>query len=103
MRFNDAVVVKTNRYQEDSMLVVYATTDNECQAAAIALRLIEKEGRDATTRDVADLVAEGFPIRSSFRYAVLASPVVEAECEGHPAGEFDLLGETVYCDGSCRS
>lgn len=24
------------------------------------------------------------------------------ECEGHPAGEFDPMGETVYCDGSCR-
>jgi hypothetical protein len=25
-----------------------------------------------------------------------------AECEGHPAGPFDPMGETVYCDGSCR-
>ena len=25
-----------------------------------------------------------------------------AECEGHPAGEFDRMGETVYCDGTCR-
>lgn len=24
------------------------------------------------------------------------------ECEGHPAGPFDPMGETVYCDGSCR-
>jgi hypothetical protein len=23
-------------------------------------------------------------------------------CEGHPASEFDPMGETVYCDGSCR-
>ena len=23
-------------------------------------------------------------------------------CEGHPAGPFDPMGETVYCDGSCR-
>lgn len=23
------------------------------------------------------------------------------ECEGHPAGEFDPMGVTVYCDGSC--
>lgn len=22
-------------------------------------------------------------------------------CEGHPAGPFDLMGQTVYCDGSC--
>lgn len=26
-----------------------------------------------------------------------------AECEGHPAGPFDAMGETVYCDGTCRS
>lgn len=24
------------------------------------------------------------------------------KCEGHPAGEFDPMGKTVYCDGSCR-
>lgn len=24
------------------------------------------------------------------------------ECEGHPAGEHDPMGETVYCDGSCQ-
>ena len=23
-------------------------------------------------------------------------------CDGHPAGAFDPMGETVYCDGSCR-
>ncbi len=23
-------------------------------------------------------------------------------CEGHPAGPFDALGETAYCDGSCK-
>jgi hypothetical protein len=25
------------------------------------------------------------------------------ECEGHPAGPFDPMGETVYCDGTCRT
>jgi hypothetical protein len=25
----------------------------------------------------------------------------ETECEGHPAGPFDPMGRTVYCDGSC--
>lgn len=24
------------------------------------------------------------------------------DCQGHPAGPFDPMGETVYCDGSCR-
>lgn len=59
-------------------MTIYTTTDNEMQAAAIALRLIEDEGRDATTRDVADLVAEGYPIRSSYRYAVLVEARKEA-------------------------
>lgn len=27
---------------------------------------------------------------------------VEAECQGHPAGPNDPMGQTVYCDGSCR-
>jgi hypothetical protein len=49
---------------------VYATTDNEAQAAAIAQRLID-EGRDATTADVADLP----DVRSQYRYAVLAEPI----------------------------
>lgn len=28
---------------------------------------------------------------------------VDAACEGHPAGPFDPMGETVYCDGTCKS
>jgi hypothetical protein len=33
-----------------------------------------------------------------------ASARIEAlTCEGHPAGPYDPMGETVYCDGSCRS
>lgn len=58
-------------------MIVYATTSNESQAAAIARRLIEEEGRNATTRDVADLEAEGFPVRSSHTYAVLAAPICD--------------------------
>ncbi len=26
----------------------------------------------------------------------------DPECNGHPAGAFDTMVETVYCDGSCR-
>lgn len=26
----------------------------------------------------------------------------ECECQGHPAGPFDPMGQTVYCDGTCR-
>ena len=39
-------------------------------------------------------------------YAMVRSgelvPQQEALCEGHPAGPFDRMGETVFCDGSCR-
>lgn len=24
------------------------------------------------------------------------------ECEGHPSGPWDRMGETVFCDGSCQ-
>ncbi len=30
-------------------------------------------------------------------------PDLNSECFGHPAGPFDPMGETVYCDGSCIS
>lgn len=62
-------------------MFTYATTDNESQAAAIAVRLIS-EGRDATTRDVADLLADGYPIRSSFKYAVM---VIEPDDRKKPS------------------
>ena len=26
-----------------------------------------------------------------------------AECRGHPAGPYDRMGETVYCDGTCTA
>jgi hypothetical protein len=25
------------------------------------------------------------------------------QCEGHPAGPRDSMGETTYCDGSCKN
>jgi hypothetical protein len=25
------------------------------------------------------------------------------ECQGHPAGAFDPMEQTVYCDGSCQT
>lgn len=26
---------------------------------------------------------------------------VDRQCDGHPAGPYDPLGQTVYCDGTC--
>jgi hypothetical protein len=31
-----------------------------------------------------------------------ASDEAASECEGHPAGPSDPMGETVYCDGTCQ-
>lgn len=31
------------------------------------------------------------------------NPYLGELCEGHPAGPFDPMGETVYCDGRCQS
>jgi hypothetical protein len=27
----------------------------------------------------------------------------DAQCPGHPAGPFDPMGQTVYCDGTCQT
>ena len=29
------------------------------------------------------------------------APGCDRECEGHPGGPYDPMGETVYCDGTC--
>lgn len=34
--------------------------------------------------------------------AGLDVPDCIGECEGHPAGPSDPMGQTVYCDGTCR-
>ena len=33
---------------------------------------------------------------------VMRSYRLHHDCEGHSAGPYDAMGETVYCDGSCR-
>ncbi len=35
--------------------------------------------------------------------AKIAAAFDQDGCEGHPAGPFDPMGQTVYCDGSCVS
>lgn len=39
--------------------------------------------------------------RADAIYAAQRDEDLENECPGHPAGPFDPMGETVYCDGSC--
>lgn len=41
------------------------------------------------------------PAEAVFRAPPSRRPDPSA-CEGHPAGPYDAMGETVYCDGSCR-
>ncbi len=33
---------------------------------------------------------------------VVGAGTKSKRCEGHPAGPNDPMGQTVYCDGSCR-
>lgn len=43
-------------------------------------------------------------VRANIRNSRLANLLeqIDRECKGHPAGAFSTMGETVYCDGSCR-
>ena len=34
-------------------------------------------------------------------HGVFCCPRCTNQCPGHPAGEFDQMGQTVYCDGTC--
>ena len=45
-----------------------------------------------------------YQVPSSQGYITSNSPIhiTPVECEGHPASEFDPMGETFYCDGSCN-
>lgn len=53
----------------------------------------EREGDTFVIHAIGATIAEGHGVEVE---------VYEVECEGHPAGPFDPMGETVYCDGSCR-
>lgn len=74
-------------------------------AALAAARGIDLGGSDAisailtsdpalTAREVCDCLAEAT--------AEAKAEEERLECGGHPAGAFDRMGETVYCDGTCR-
>ena len=36
-----------------------------------------------------------------FKVFPCAAKLPRKQCEGHPGGPYDPMGETVYCDGSC--
>lgn len=42
-------------------------------------------------------------MRDSTMGALSCCEEPETECEGHPAGPFEPMGQTVFCNGTCRS
>lgn len=55
-----------------------------------------------TNQDLLDLGMSPADIEQLQRTLERWQRLIEAECEGHPAGPYEAMGETVYCDGSCR-
>lgn len=64
-----------------------------------------------TTGDLRDAFEQVVEFERDARMNAVAAKVYgrsaheydEGGCQGHPAGPGDPMGETVYCDGSCRS
>lgn len=54
----------------------------------------------ATYLSSPDAGAERAAMAAAIRQLVAPAGV---ECQGHPAGPFDAMGSTVYCDGSCAN
>lgn len=82
------------------------TASERIRAARVALdefnRILAENGHEPTT--VEELEGAGI-----FLLAVEETGKVPVEvevraiqCEGHPAGPYDPMGQTVYCDGRCR-
>jgi hypothetical protein len=59
------------------------------------------DGLSHTVR--AGSLEEAFNITESLREELgyLACIDIENDCPGHPAGPYDPMGQTVYCDGTC--
>lgn len=53
-------------------------------------------------RDLYARAYERFLALGEDHYTAAEWALEAAECQGHPAGPFDPMGQTVYCDGSCR-
>lgn len=52
-----------------------------------------------------DIMDENGDTADDYMHDVHFAPCVTLpvrECEGHPADEFSPMGETTYCNGSCR-
>lgn len=75
----------------------FKVTYGDGTTEVVAVDAAEKFSNSAFESAVQDAVRTGKKVTS-------VEVVVETEedgCEGHPAGPFDPMGETVYCDGSC--
>lgn len=58
-------------------------------------------GKMRTNTGIAHGLIDPHPARTKAALALHAESE-QRECRGHPAGTSDPMGETVYCDGSCR-
>jgi len=93
--------------QAVALAAAMADLDAECAAEdrALSARLLaEAETEARLARETCPWGCGGFVDADSqclsYRGELVEAPAVE--CLGHPAGSFDAMGETVYCDGSCR-
>jgi hypothetical protein len=89
---------------------------HDYQSAAEERRHLAADVGEATARMVDALVAAGWTEQQARNANVdelarepaanhdapVGEDLVLRECEGHPAGPFDPMGETVYRDGTCR-
>lgn len=76
-------------------------------ARELASRKAEVYERLGTAWDVAkdeyyDAAMDAFILEHRAEL-VAAIRRLSGACKGHPAGEFDQMGEAVYCDGSCSN
>lgn len=80
-----------------AVLVVTPTADGGRRFRTI----LEADVRTELGLDLATALMSDEPLASRAAPAACDRDDEASECEGHPAGPFGPMGETVYCDGSC--
>lgn len=92
---NRHIQVVQRRYLEDSGYSGAPDTED-----LVEIEVTESAG--LLTIFVRQLAADQDPVAVKFVGPQDAALLRDDECEGHPAGPYDPMGETVYCDGSCK-
>jgi len=72
------------------------------RAARQAVIAVESYATSEEEREMCRLFLSNLRNKAT-RSAELRLALEEPECNGHPAGPFDPMGQTVYCDGTCRA